>query len=79
MRTYIAITAAVLVMAGAPQLAQARGGSAASGSPGHQFQTNGAVSGTHGASGYAPGQQFRANGATGGRNGASGYAPGHTK
>ncbi len=79
MKTFLAIAAAGLILAAAPQIAQARGGSAASGSPGHQFNTNGAVAGTHGASGYAPGQQYRTNGATGGLNGAAGYAPGHTK
>jgi hypothetical protein len=82
MRTTIAIAAALVLATASYSTGFAKSGSnsgASQGSPGHQYQTNGAVSGTHGASGYAPGQQYRTNGAVSGTHGAAGYAPGHTK
>jgi len=82
MRTTIAIAAALMLAAASYSTGFAKGGSnsgASQGSPGHQYQASGAVSGTHGASGYAPGQRYRTNGAVSGTHSASGYAPGHTK
>jgi hypothetical protein len=82
MRTTVAIVVA-LVLAAVPYSAcfakNASNSGGSQNSPGHQFQSNGSASGTHGASGYAPGQQFRSSGAVSGSHGASGYAPGHVK
>lgn len=88
MKKILSFAAVVATVTIASSVADARGGmaggpvhlgGASSLSPGHSFQSSGAVSGTTGASGYSPGHQMPSNGSVTSHSGASSYAPGPVK
>jgi hypothetical protein len=68
-------TIATLILAGA--LASGSAFAQQPNAPGQRMQSEGSVTGTHGASGYAPGKEMQKHGSKS-RHGASAYAPGRS-